>query len=67
MFFKNTYRHGISHVGIYVGDGRFVHACNRRKGVTVSSLDESYYVNHYAGARRVVHSRLSGGEYAQDF
>lgn len=59
VFFKNTYKAGISHVGIYVGDGKFVHACNPRRGVTVDSLDEPYYVNHYAGARRVMADRLT--------
>jgi cell wall-associated NlpC family hydrolase len=53
VFFRNTYRHGISHVGIYTGNGNFVHAANSHKGVVVSSLDEPYYANHYAGARRV--------------
>jgi cell wall-associated NlpC family hydrolase len=57
VFFRDTYRHGISHVGMYVGDGRFVHACNPREGVTVSSLSEQYYINHWAGARRVIESR----------
>ena len=59
VFFRDTYRHGISHVGMYIGDGRFVHACNPSKGVTVSSLSEQYYINHWAGARRVIHSRES--------
>jgi cell wall-associated NlpC family hydrolase len=52
VFFKNTYRSGISHVGIFVGDGKFVHAAGRGKGVVVSSLNEAYHRNHYAGARR---------------
>ena len=54
VFFKNTYRHGISHVGIYTGNGKFVHAANSHKGVREDSLDTSYYSNHYAGARRVI-------------
>lgn len=54
VFFKNTYRHGISHVGIYTGNGKFVHAANSHKGVREDSLDEPYYANHYAGARRVL-------------
>ena len=33
VFFKNTYKRGISHVGIFVGEGKFVHAANSRKGV----------------------------------
>jgi cell wall-associated NlpC family hydrolase len=59
VFFRNTYKRGISHVGIYVGHGRFVHAANPHRGVTVDSLDEAYYQNHYAGARRVVHNRYA--------
>jgi cell wall-associated NlpC family hydrolase len=54
VFFKNTYKKGISHVGIYVGDGNFVHAAGVGKGVIVSSLYSAYHLNHYAGARRIV-------------
>ncbi|HEY3329209.1 MAG TPA: C40 family peptidase [Capsulimonadaceae bacterium] len=53
VFFKNTYRHGISHVGIYTGNGNFVHAANSHRGVVVESLDSAYYANRFAGARRV--------------
>jgi cell wall-associated NlpC family hydrolase len=54
VFFKNTYRHGISHVGIYTGNGNFIHACNPSRGVVESSLNEPYYANHWAGGRRVL-------------
>jgi cell wall-associated NlpC family hydrolase len=53
VFFKNTYRHGISHVGVYAGDNHFIHARNRRHGVTITALSEPYYQLHYAGARRL--------------
>ncbi|MCS7165325.1 MAG: C40 family peptidase [Candidatus Calescibacterium sp.] len=53
VFFANTYTTGISHVGIYIGNGKFVHAANRRKGVIISSLSEEYYAKHYAGAKRI--------------
>jgi cell wall-associated NlpC family hydrolase len=53
VFFRNTYKRGISHVGIYVGEGRFVHAAGRRQGVIVSDLARPYYQLRYAGARRV--------------
>lgn len=53
VFFRNTYRRGISHVGIYIGGADFVHASNRRGGVKVSSLDSDYYAPRYAGARRM--------------
>jgi cell wall-associated NlpC family hydrolase len=54
VFFANTYKRGISHVGIYLGSGRFIHASSRGGQVTVNSLDEDYYAKHYAGARRVM-------------
>ncbi|HIE51621.1 MAG TPA: hypothetical protein EYP85_07655 [Armatimonadetes bacterium] len=53
VFFQNTYKPGVSHVGIYVGEGRFIHA-SPRAGVTVSRLDAPYYRQHYAGARRLL-------------
>ena len=43
---------GASHVGIYIGNGKFVHASERR-GVIVSSLDEDTYAQGYHGARRL--------------
>jgi cell wall-associated NlpC family hydrolase len=54
VFFRNTYRRGISHVGIYIGNGQFIHAANPREGVRLDSLNESYYASHFAGARRVI-------------
>ncbi|HVS33468.1 MAG TPA: membrane dipeptidase [Thermoanaerobaculia bacterium] len=53
VFFKNTYRRGISHVGIYVGDGEFVHAASRQGRVVVDRIRDGYYATRYAGARRV--------------
>lgn len=53
VLFRNTHRAGISHVGLYIGQGRFIHAGNSRTGVKISSLDEAYYASRYAGARRV--------------
>lgn len=53
VFFANTYRPGISHVGIYIGNGKFIHAANSRKGVIISDLSETYYRQHFAGVRRI--------------
>ena len=51
LVFFHTYNAGPSHVGIYVGDQRFVHASYSR-GVIVSSINEPYYFDRYLGARR---------------
>lgn len=52
VFFRNTYKHGISHVGMFVGNGLFVHAASQKRGVVVDPLDLPYYNGKYAGARR---------------
>ena len=52
VFFKNTFEHGMSHTGIYIGDGQFIHAENESTGVTISDLDSDYYTSHWYGAVR---------------
>lgn len=44
----------VSHVGIYVGEGRFVHAPSTGGTVRLDYLDGSYWRSHYSGARRVL-------------
>lgn len=53
LVFFNT-DSSISHVGIYVGGGQFIHASSGSGKVIVSSLSEGYYTSRYAGARRVL-------------
>lgn len=54
VFFKNTVNNGriATHVGIYIGDGQFIHCAN--KGVVISNLDDAYYAKHFLCARRVI-------------
>ena len=53
IFFENTYRRGISHVGIYTEDAEFIHAANKRVGVTVGKVTDPYYLKRIVGARRL--------------
>jgi len=52
IFFLTYSKKFASHVGIYLGDNLFAHASSRY-GVTVSSLESSYYKKNYFGARRL--------------
>ena len=54
LVFFRTYAKYPSHVGIYLGDNRFVHASSRERKVTVDSLDAPYYMKHYIGAKRLL-------------
>lgn len=54
LVFFNTDGSGASHVGIYIGDGQFIHASSGAHKVTISTLSGGYYASHYLGARRVI-------------
>lgn len=59
LVFFNTRKRPNSHVGIYAGNGEFVHASSSRsKQVTVSRLDQKYWATRFNGARRVLPSLL---------
>ncbi len=53
VFFKTGGSSRINHVGIYLGDSRFIHASSTR-GVVITSLNDKYYKKAYYGARRVL-------------
>jgi peptidoglycan endopeptidase LytE len=54
LVFFRTYAKYPSHVGIYLGDNRFIHASSRDRKVTIDSLDEPYYKEHFLGAKRLL-------------
>ena len=54
LVFFHTTRSGISHVGMYVGNGKFVHSSSKKQGgVRVDNLESGYYSKAFRGARRV--------------
>ena len=53
LVFFNTMRRTFSHVGIYVGDGQFIHSPSKGKSVRVENMNTSYWAKRFNGARRV--------------
>ena len=54
VFFQGTSAAGISHVGIYVGNGQFIHSPHRGKVVSFADLHSDYYTSHYYGSIRIL-------------
>lgn len=53
LVFFNTDGKGISHVGVYVGNGKFAHSATN-EGVIITDLNSSYYAKRYVSARRIL-------------
>ncbi|MBQ6540115.1 MAG: SH3 domain-containing protein [Oscillospiraceae bacterium] len=53
VFFSDDGR-GVTHVGLYIGDGQFIHAANSRKGVIINDLFTGYWAGVYWGAKNVI-------------
>jgi hypothetical protein len=54
LLFFSRGRHYIGHVGIYLGEGKMIHASGRRRGVIISDLRQSYYQDAFVVAKRVL-------------
>jgi len=57
LVFFNTMRRTFSHVGIYLGDSKFLHAPRPGGEVHVADMGQSYWQNRFDGARRIIDSR----------
>ena len=54
LVFFNTLKRTFSHVGIYLGDNRFIHAPTTGKAVRISSMTSHYWARRYNGGRRII-------------
>jgi cell wall-associated NlpC family hydrolase len=52
VFFSDTYTSGLSHDGIYIGDGKFIHAVDESTGVAITALNSAYWAERFSGAVR---------------
>jgi cell wall-associated NlpC family hydrolase len=57
LVFFSTRRRGIGHVGLYIGEGKFIHASSGAGRVITTSMDDPYYASRYVGARRLGNPR----------
>ncbi|MDY0330707.1 MAG: C40 family peptidase [Thiomonas sp.] len=65
LVFFNTLRRAFSHVGIYIGDGQFIHSPRPGQTVRVEDLDSPYWAKRFDGARRILtgqHTEVAQGD-----
>ncbi len=62
LVFFRTYAKFPSHVGIYLGDNRFIHASSKDRRVKIDSMDAPYYIKRFVGARRLPLDKEPAGE-----
>ncbi len=53
FFSSSRKKNRVTHVGLYLGDGRFIHAASRHHRIQINALSEDYWARHYYGARRI--------------
>lgn len=61
LVFFNTMKRAFSHVGIYVGDGKFIHAPRAGKAIRVDDMRSAYWQKRFNGARRVSSEEARSG------
>ena len=61
LVFFDTMRRTFSHVGIYLGDGKFIHSPRTGETVRIEDINISYWARHFTGARRVPELTDAGG------
>lgn len=54
LVFYNTMKSAFSHVGIYLGNNRFIHAPSSGGGIHIADMDEAYWAKRFDGARRII-------------
>jgi cell wall-associated NlpC family hydrolase len=64
LVFFDTLRRAFSHVAIYIGEGRFIHAPARNGRVRIEGLDDRYWATRFNGARRVIEPVPAGPVFA---
>jgi len=67
LVFFRTYAKYPSHIGIYIGNNKFIHASSAAKQVTITDLTRRYYRKRYIGAKRITVKGLFYEQYSKDF
>ncbi|PMP94965.1 MAG: hypothetical protein C0169_05925 [Thermodesulfobacterium geofontis] len=58
FFSRYRDRERISHVGIYIGDNKFVHFSSSKKGLSIDSLNDPYFNERFVGAKRILNGEI---------
>lgn len=64
LVFFNTMKHAFSHVGIYLGDGKFIHSPRTGSAIRIEDMREAYWVRRFNGARRVPLEEINASYFA---